>query len=426
MRTIAIIGFGGAGYSAALAARQTDPNAAIDVYTDTAYGPHNPMLTTYYIKKSIDFETMFPFGTAEDLEKRLKLHVFTQTPVVKVDPEHMLVCTEKAHTHYDSILISTGASAFIPPTPGSDSPGVFTMRTEEDAVYLRRMLDEGRVRKGLVSGASWSGIKVIEDFVSRGVPCVLMNRSGQAFSKALFPQTAARVQRDLAKMGIELAFGRKLLSIEREEDGRLCAVTDTGERYTADVMAMTSGVRPNLSLIGGTSIAVGKGILVNDRMQTNFPNIYSAGDCCDAMDIQSGKLANIGLWKNSMDQGRVAGINMAGGEAFFGANLPVSLAHYLGYNFLSIGDAKACTDEDEVYEFEDDAYYIRAVRNGRTLKCVNLIGDVECSGMIKNAFIKSIESPEAELGLQTGCLMRKQGLPESFIRFLDGKAAGDL
>ena len=157
-------------------------------------------------------------------------------------------------------------------------------------------------------------------------------------------------------------------------------------------------------------------------MQTNYEGIYAAGDCCEAYDIQSGQRRNIGVWANAMRQGRVAGANMAGGHMEFDANVLANLAHYLHYDFISIGDVSACTPEDEVYEYEDGRYYIRAVKNGGTIKCINLIGSADSNGVIRNVFVKAIENRNAGMDVRTVCFLRGKGFPDRFIDFLGGKS----
>ena len=118
MKKLAIIGFGGAGYCAAAAARECDPDAHIDVYTDTDIGPYNPMLTTYYVKGSIEYDALFPFGSLEEIEQRLGLQVYRDTPVTGLIPAEKAVClADGTKRAYDSILVSTGASAFVPKSP---------------------------------------------------------------------------------------------------------------------------------------------------------------------------------------------------------------------------------------------------------------------------------------------------------------------
>ena len=123
MKKIAIIGFGGAGYSAAKEARQRDAEAEIHVYSDTDLGPYNPMLTTYYVKGTIPYDALFPFGSLEEVQKELKLIVHPHTPVTGLDPAAKTVrLSDGSEAQYDAILISTGASAVKPQLEGIELP----------------------------------------------------------------------------------------------------------------------------------------------------------------------------------------------------------------------------------------------------------------------------------------------------------------
>lgn len=422
MNKIAIIGFGCAGYSAAREARRLDPDAVIDVYSDIGTGPYNPMLTTYYVKGALPYDALFPFGSAEAVSQELSLTFCPHRPVTGLDPAgKTLRFSDGSEAAYDNILISTGASAVMPPIRGIDLPGVFKMRTVEDAAALKAMLDSGTLKSGLVIGASWVGIKVVEALAAAGVPCTLVDGAKWAFCVAAFEETARRVQKDLEAKGIRTAFEQMLSHIEREPDGALTAVMQNGERFTADAIAVCIGVRANTGFLKDSGVALGRGVTVDKTMRTNFEGVYAAGDCCEALDIQSGTHRNIGVWYNAGKQGEVAGSNMAGKHAEFDANILGNLAHYLDYDFVSLGDVSACRAEDTLYEYEDARYYIRAVRDAEAMKCINIIGSADSNGVIKNAFIKAIESRDAELDIKTVCFLKEKGFPDSFIDFLGGK-----
>ncbi len=423
MNKFAIIGFGGAGYNAAKEIRRLDPSAMIDVYSDTDIGPYNPMLTTYYVKGAIPYEALFPFGDLETIRKELNLNFHANTPVSKIVPEsRTLRFADGGEAEYDKILISTGASAVMPPIPGLDLPGVFKMRTAMDAVALRKMLEGGQVKSCLVIGASWVGIKVVEDMAAYHVPCTLVDGANWMFYVAAFEETARRAQQDLEAKGVPVYCGQMLDHIEREADGQLTAVMQNGRRFTAGTVAVCIGVRMNVGFLKDSGIEINRGVLVDKTMRTNYEGIYAAGDCCEAIDIQSGAHRNIGVWANANKQGKVAGSNMAGVPMEFDANVLVNLAHYMDYDFISIGDVSACAPEDEVYEYEDRKYYIRAVKNGQGIKCINMIGSADSNGVVKNAFIKSIENKAAGLDIKTVCFLKEKGFPDSFIDFLGGNS----
>ncbi len=421
MNKAAIIGFGGAGYNAAKEIRRRDPDVVIDVYSDTDIAPYNPMLTTYYVKGDIPYEAMFPFGSIQSIRDELNINFFGSTPVQKLLPaEKKLILQDGAERTYDDILISTGASAVVPPLNGIDLPGVFKMRTAQDAVQLRQRLDAGGIRSALVVGASWVGIKVVEDMVSYGVSCTLVDGAPWVFYVATFRETARRVQRDLEEKGIMVSCGQMLSHIEAGPDGQLTAVMQNGQRFTADTIAICVGVRMNAGLVRDSGITMNRGIIVDRHMRTNFDGIYAAGDCCEAVDIQSGTPRNIGVWFNANKQGLVAGNNMSGGSMEFDANVLVNLAHYLDYDFISIGDVSSCKPEDEMYEYESSSYYIRAVKDTGGIKCINIINSAASNGLIKNIFIKSLENPAARMDVRSACYLLRQGFPVSFLNFLGG------
>ena len=420
MKRLAIVGFGGAGYNAAKAARSVSPDAEIDVYTDTDVGPYNPMLTTYYVKNAIAYDTLFPFGALEKIAQSLRLNIHTGCPVTGLlAQERAVELANGTRRRYDSILLSTGASALMPPIPGIDLPGVLKMRTAADARLLKERIETGGLKDALVVGASWVGIKVIEDFYEKGIACTLVDGAKWIFPVAAFRETAQRIQADLDRKSVRQAYGQMLERIEREPDGRLAACMKGGERFSADTVVVCIGIRPNFGFLKGSGLEIGRAVRVDRKQQTNIPGIYAAGDCCEGFEMQSGTYKHVGVWANAQNQGRVAGINMAGGNEEFSSNLLLNLAHYLHVDFLSIGDITTCCPGDEVYEYEDDYYYIRGVKKGKDIKCINIFGPPESNGILRSGFVKSLQHEQTFSDYGVAAL-QAAGYPDSFIKFLGG------
>ena len=420
MKRLAIVGFGGAGYNAAKAARSVSPDAEIDVYTDTDVGPYNPMLTTYYVKNAIAYDTLFPFGALEEIAQSLRLNIHTGCPVTGLlAQERAVELANGTRRRYDSILLSTGASALMPPIPGIDLPRVLKMRTAADARLLKERIETGGLKDALVVGASWVGIKVIEDFYEKGIACTLVDGAKWIFPVAAFRETAQRIQADLDRKSVRQAYGQMLERIEREPDGRLAACMKGGERFSADTVVVCIGIRPNVGFLKGSGLEIGRAVRVDRKQQTNIPGIYAAGDCCEGFEMQSGTYKHVGVWANAQNQGRVAGINMAGGNEEFSSNLLLNLAHYLHVDFLSIGDITTCCPGDEVYEYEDDYYYIRGVKKGKDIKCINIFGPPESNGILRSGFVKSLQHEQTFSDYGVAAL-QAAGYPDSFIKFLGG------
>ena len=421
MKRFAIIGSGCAAYHAAKAIRERDKEAQIHIYSDNDLGPYNPMLTTYFVKGAIPYGALFPFGSREEIQSRLDLCWHPNCPAAGLDPERKAVrLGDGTEETFDGIVIATGASAVMPPIPGLDLPGVFKMRTAQDAVELKERLESGTIKSALVIGASWVGIKVVEDMVEHQVPCTLVDGAKWMFFVAAFEETARRAQKDLEAKGVQVDCEQMLDHIEALPGGGLCAVMQNGRRFEADTVAVCIGVRMNVGFLRDSGIAMNRGVLVDAHMRTNYEGIYAAGDCCEAIDIQSGAPRNIGVWANAGRQGDVAGANLAGVPMEFDANILANLAHYLDYDFISIGDVSACKETDQVYGYEDERYYIRAVRSPEAIKCINMIGSADSNGIVRNIFIKSIKEPKAGLDVPAVCQLQRNGFPDSFIEFLGG------
>ena len=395
MRTYAIVGFGTAGYHALKAIRRLDAGGTVDVYTNTGLAPYNPMLTTYYTGGKLSYREMFPFGSLEEIQKTLPFRCICDT--VKAVAAGRTVETENGGVRtYDKILIATGASAFAPAIPGLEPERRFFMRTNEDALRLRRALEDKQVKSAVVVGASMVGIKVAELLAKRGVRTVLADLAACMFPLAAYEDVAAEIGRRVEQNGVSLRFGRTIDHVELESAHprpRQIAVMTDGERLEADLVVLCIG-------------------------------IYAAGDCCAGTNIQSGERQIIGLWANANHQGTAAGINMAGGNARFEGNILHNITHFMDMDFIGFGDNRI-QGETLVFGSLKQGLYLKAVcRDGR-IAGVNILDSYPVSGMIKNYMLRLFQEPESRLPpFQIGMLV-KAGLTEEFIERLEAAVHGD-
>ena len=425
MRTYAIVGFGTAGYHALKAIRRLDAGGTVDVYTNTGLAPYNPMLTTYYTGGKLSYREMFPFGSLEEIQKTLPFRCICDT--VKAVAAGRTVETENGGVRtYDKILIATGASAFAPAIPGLEPERRFFMRTNEDALRLRRALEDKQVKSAVVVGASMVGIKVAELLAKRGVRTVLADLAACMFPLAAYEDVAAEIGRRVEQNGVSLRFGRTIDHVELESAHprpRQIAVMTDGERLEADLVVLCIGTRANIGL-ADSGIETDRAILVNERMETSAEGIYAAGDCCAGTNIQSGERQIIGLWANANHQGTAAGINMAGGNARFEGNILHNITHFMDMDFIGFGDHRI-QGETLVFGSLKQGLYLKAVcRDGR-IAGVNILDSYPVSGMIKNYMLRLFQEPESRLPpFQIGMLV-KAGLTEEFIERLEAAVHGD-
>ncbi len=384
---IAIIGNGCAGAECVKALRESGYGGDIHLFTSSRWPVYNPMLTTYYTSGNISFEQLFPYGPDNSFYQNYGVNAHSASPVIALDAENRVVANQEGlELRYRQCLIASGASPLLPPIEGIRSKRVFLMRTVEDALRLKKAL-EGRPRRALVIGASLVGIKVAELLYQAGVKVCMADLAEHILPLTAHPACSAIIEERLTGLGLKLRLGLNLKRLEETASG-IKACFDRNRSETADFLVLCIGVRPNIDFVDRRQIEVGEGILVDNRMMTGMPGLYAAGDV--SQQIPGGKPLATGSWANARYQGRTAGRNMAGMTDFFPGNIPQNIAHFMGMDFVSIGE----TGEYDTIEKRSDGRDTRLLfwRDGK-LVGANLIGGYEGSGPLKNALIKgSVQS----------------------------------
>lgn len=419
MERYGIVGFGCAGYRAAEAIRAAAPEAQISVFSEHELPPYNPMLTTYYTAGRIPREAAFPFGSLADISEALKLDLHTGIRVTHVSGADRAVHLEDGSSYpFDKLLLATGARAFAPPVEGLPPKRTFLMRTMADADALRERILRGSLRRVLVVGASMVGIKVVELCRDAGLEVLLADMAPRIFPLAAYPEVSAAIEGRLGGMGVELLFGSAAQRAEPCGESLRFLLSD-GSACQADIAVLCVGTRANTALVSPEEIKVNRGIVVDGHMETSCPGIYAAGDCCEGTDLQSGQTLIIGLWANAGHQGTTAGANMAGGEALFDGNILHNITHFMGMDFVGMGDNRR-TGQDRFLGTPDHGLYIHAILDGRDLVGVNILDNYRVSGAVKNYFYRILRGSGHTLSdIQRGVLL-KEGLTPAFLRALEG------
>jgi NADPH-dependent 2,4-dienoyl-CoA reductase/sulfur reductase-like enzyme len=265
-----------------------------------------------------------------------------------------------------------------------------------------------------------TGVKIAELMHAAGVKCGLADLAGWILPTAALEPVGRRIMARLAEMGLTLHFG---LTLERiiHHGNSLTACFKGGEEIEADLLGLCLGVRSRVALAREAGLAVGRGITVDRAMRSSAPGVYAAGDCCEAVEIQSGARMVIGLWANAGQQGRTAGENMVSGtwEAAPAWRQPEALqniSRFFNMDFISFGDVNRGDPEKLIFENRD--YYIAAAQESGRLSCLNMLGPPHGGGILKNMMFKAFsglrDNPPEQLGL-----LAQYGLPGDFLAWLD-------
>ena len=420
MEKYAIIGFGCAGYSAAKALRDSGFTGGVDVYDAAGGAPANPMLTTYFASGKISEEQLHPFGTQAEIARALSLTIY-QSHVKRVLPDRRSVVLDDGSSKaYDKLLLTTGARAFVPPLTGLPSSKVLTMRTPADAEALKSLLVNSPVKTAVVVGASMVGVKVAELLLEHGVDITMADAAPYLFPLAAFEDAAREMEKRMEARGLHFKWNCSISGI--------CAGGarfSDGTSLPADLVCLCIGTRANTDLVEQSAdpehpLRIHRGIVVNGRMETNLPGVYAAGDCCEGTNLQTGDTMIIGLWANAAAQGSTAGVNMAGGHAEFSGSIPHNITHFMGMDFIGLGDPRLPGQHFTFLAPGSHARIHATVADG-TLLCVNIIDAHQVSGSLKSLLMGRLRRPAKALTPTQRSILRANGFSQDFIYILEGR-----
>jgi NADPH-dependent 2,4-dienoyl-CoA reductase/sulfur reductase-like enzyme len=389
-----IVGNGCAGAECIKALRGSGYNDKIHLITDSRWPVSNPMLTTYYVAGKIGFDGLFPYGAGPEFYLRYGVDVHAESPVAVLDAEQKVVYTKSGiELKYDQCLIATGATPILPPVEGVGSERVYTVRTVEDAIRLKEAMAK-KPKKALVIGASMVGIKLVELFYQAGMEVCLADLAQHIFPLTAYPECSRVIEERLVQKGIKLRFGAEIEKVEETIRGIRAYFKDSTKIEEADLLVMCIGVQANTRFIDRKQVGVDGGILIDGHMRTNIPGLYAAGDVAQGKNLLSGGMQIIGMWNNARYQGRTAGRNMAGGNEFLPWTIPHHITHFMGMDFVSIGDVNGHDRTDKKY---DGKRYIQLFWGKRLLTGANFLDSFTESGAVKNALLKGLRQKGAML-----------------------------
>ena len=290
----------------------------------------------YYVGHVIEDREQLIVNTPEKYSKLTGVTVLTETEAVGVNPEAKQVeavdlkTQEKKTFDYDKLVISVGASPIKPPIEGCDLENVFFVRTPEDAIALREVVDSGNVKKAVVVGAGYIGLEIAENLKLQGIRPFVLDMAPHALP-GFDPEMAEYVEGKLQESGIPVVTGVAVTGIEG--DGKVEKVITSKRAYKADLVVLSAGIRPNTAFLDGVGLEMVKGtILTNEKGETNLPDIYAAGDCAMVQNALTGKPAWSPMGSTTNISGRLIAQNMLGAELGYRGVLGTAVCKLPGLN----------------------------------------------------------------------------------------------
>lgn len=318
---IVIVGGVAGGATAAARLRRLDETAEIVVFERSGFVSYANCGLPYYIGGVIEDQEELTLQTPESFYERFRVQMKVHHEVTAIDRSAKTVTVRNLATgevfqeSYDKLLLAPGARPTQPALPGVGLDRLFTLRTVEDTLRIRRFVDTQHPKSVVLAGGGFIGLELAENLRERGLDVTIVQRPKQLMTP-FDADMAALIHREVRAHGVRLALGHTVEGFAESEGGVQVLLKDE-QPLQADMVILAIGVTPDSRLAAEAGLELGlKGsILVNDRMQTSDPDIYAVGDAVQVNHFVAGQPALIALAGPANKQGRIAADNMAGGDS---------------------------------------------------------------------------------------------------------------
>jgi NAD(P)H-nitrite reductase large subunit len=336
-----IIGGGTAGMNAIRTIREEESERST-ITLVSAEKPYSRMVLPYYLDRSIAESHVFTATARVLADWGVTTHLGKRASALDTKAN---ACTldDGTTVEYDDCLIATGSSAVRAPVPGADGPGVHSFWTLDQARGVLAQIQPGS--HVVMVGAGFIAFTILNSILSLGAKLTIVEVAPRILPRMIDDTGAGLVQGWLEKNGVAVRAGAKLTRID-EVKGRRKLKMAAGGDLVADVVIMATGIRTNLGWLNGSEVKINQGIVVDDHLRSNVPNVYAAGDVAEGRDLISQTNAVHAIEPTAQEHGRIVGANMAGKDVRYRGSLIINIVEVCHLDVASFGawdEAKAET-----------------------------------------------------------------------------------
>ena len=340
---IVVIGGVAAGTKAAAKLKREQPDAEVVLFSKGRDISYAGCGLPYYLGGEIPDREDLIVNTPAKYAGLTRVQVFTGQEAVALNAAAHTVTVRDTGTGiareeaYDRLILAVGAEPFVPDVPGTGLPGVFTMRTPDDAIAARDWAEQNQCRRAVVVGGGFIGLEAAENLLHAGVATTLLQKGNQVLPP-LDADMAAEVHAYLRGCGVELRLGAHVTGFVPDGEG-LSVTLEGGEAVPADLVLLGIGVMPESELARSAGLALGvKGtIAVDEHMRTSCPDIYAVGDAVEVRHFVSGAKSHIALAGPANKQGRIAADHICGIPSTFTGSQGTSVIKLFDMTAASTG-----------------------------------------------------------------------------------------
>jgi nitrite reductase (NADH) large subunit len=340
----AIIGSGVAGIAAIEAIRSVDGSGEITLIGDDPYGYYSRPGLAYYLTGEIHDQLLFP--RQREYFQKLNFRYLRANVKRILRDQHYLEVEGHIYVSYDRLLLALGAHAVPLEVLGSKLEGVVKLDHLNDANQIIKMTRKGKT--AIVVGGGITALEIVEGLVARGMKVHYLLRGDRYWSNVLDVQESKIVEDRLKGEGVKLHYQSEIVEIIGKHNRVSAVRLQDGTILKCDLVAYAIGVRARTRLAKEIALGVDRGILVNEYMQTNDPDIFAAGDVAQVYDPITKSFVLDSLWSPAQEQGNIAGLNMAGQKKTYSKSVSFNVTRLAGLTTTVIGAVGRGRDDDLV------------------------------------------------------------------------------
>jgi len=355
-----VVGSSHAALEAVTAIRMHDTEGSLTLLTRDPHLPYSPTVLPYVVSGRSAPDAIFLRDEKFFAKQRVQLKRGAALKALHVE-RNAAELADGSEIAYEKILLATGASPAIPPIPGIDTVSYHVLRTLDDATKLNAAIRQSK--QAVVLGAGLVGMHAAENLVKAGAKVTIVEMARQ-LTDGYFDATAAGlIEKAFTDNGARILTGSRVVKLAPSAIGATLTL-ENGTTLEADLLLVATGVKPNMDYLDGSQVEHDKGILVSDTMQTSVANVWSAGDCAQAKGFFTDARVMNAILPDATEQGRIAGMAMAGdpGLKTYPGGVPLNTYHFFGRHAISVGSSKVPEGAEVVTRFDGaSGRYLKAI-----------------------------------------------------------------
>lgn len=405
-----IIGNSAAGLSAAGSIRMVDKKASITILERDGHFNYSKPLIAYYLANKIGLEDTYfkdkKFYYSNSIDLKLNREVVS----IDIDKKYVEDLNGEKH-YYQKLLIATGGRPMIPKITVIDednnknntlinkistTSNAFTLTRLDDAIALKKYIENNNIKKATILGGGLIGLKAAEAFLEIGIKIDIIELAGRVLSASFDQFASDMLAKKITSSGGNIFNTTTIDKIYIKDNKIYSLKLDSKKDIDCRLLVVAIGVLPDTAIFKDIKISATKGIIVDRYMCTSADNIYAAGDVAVTDDILSGKQKNMAIWPLAVRQGGIAGMNMAGRKAVYDGGFLMNSFEILGMPVISIGLSSIDNEQDDnikIYRYYNSVkqFYKKIITRDNYIIGALFIGSIDRAGIYTGLIRNSVD-----------------------------------